>query len=65
MKEGKLTKGMQDVKNVSFAEGLRRIAGSGLFDKLSDQEKVQFERARFAEEESKKRSFVLGRQIDR
>ena len=48
--------------NVSFAEGLRHIAGSGLFDKLSDQEKAQFERARFAEEDSKKRSFVLGNQ---
>lgn len=64
MKERRLAKGMQDVKDVSFAEGLRRIAGSVLFDKLSDQEKAQFERARFAEEESKKRSFVLGRQID-
>jgi hypothetical protein len=64
MEERKLADGNQGVTNVSFAEGLRRIAGSELIGKVTDQERAQFERARFAEEESKTRSFVLGKQID-
>jgi len=64
MKERKLTKDDQGVNKVSFAEGLRRIASGGISGKFTEQEKVLFERAKCAEEESKKRSFVLGRQLD-
>ena len=63
MKKGKLTGGEQSVNKVSFAEGLRQIKRKELVGDLSDQEKARFERERFAEEEAKKRCFVLGRQI--
>ena len=64
MRERKLAVRGEDVKEVSFAEGLKKIAGRKLIGKLSDEEKAQFERNRFAEEESKRKSFVLGKQFN-
>lgn len=63
MAERKLSGGARDVKEVSFADGLRRIIGKSQIS-FSNQEKSQFEREKYAEEEAKKKSFVLGRQIE-
>jgi len=64
MEERKRAGSGQTVKEVSFAEGLRRVASCGVIGKLTDQERAKFERVRFAEEKSKEVSFVLGRQIE-
>lgn len=65
MKGRRMANGDHNVKNVSFAEGLRQVAMSGgMAGKLTDREKAKFERARLAEEESKRSSFTLGIQLD-
>jgi len=61
----KVAKQVQEKKKVSFAEGLRQIAGDNLIGKLSEAEKAHFERVRSAQEQAKKISFVLGEQINR
>ena len=55
----------QKKKEVSIIEGLTRILEKKPIGKLTDQEKVQFDKARFAEEQAKKTSFILGGCINR
>jgi hypothetical protein len=50
----------EESKEASIVEGWARISSEYKFGKLSEQEKAQFERAQFAEEQAKKKSFVLG-----
>lgn len=52
-------------KKKSNAEGLIRIFKKNLIGKLTEQEKAQFDRARFADEQAKKNSFILGGHINR
>ncbi|MBA4385348.1 MAG: hypothetical protein C0410_11480 [Anaerolinea sp.] len=51
------------VNKVSFAEGLRRISQEGIAGGFTEREKEWFEKIENAEEKSKQRRLVLGRQI--
>ncbi|MDD5171002.1 MAG: hypothetical protein PHN75_19450 [Syntrophales bacterium] len=64
MEERKLVGSVQTVKEVSFADGLRRVASSGVIGRLSEPERAKFESVRVAEERSKEAGFVLGRQLE-
>lgn len=44
----------------SLVEALSKLPHSEIWFKLTAQEKAEFEKARFAEEQSKKAGFVLG-----
>ncbi len=50
----------QSSKKISIIEGVKKLKHEDLIVKLTEQERIQFERARFAEEMTKKTSFVLG-----
>ncbi len=52
------------VNKVSFAEGLRRISREGIAGRFTEREKEWFEKIKIAEEKSKQRDLVLGRQLD-
>ncbi|MDP3260343.1 MAG: hypothetical protein Q8M34_07135 [Thermodesulfovibrionales bacterium] len=49
----------------SIVEGWNAVIKKYHAGKLNEQEKAQFDRARFSEEQAKKNSFVLGGQINR
>ena len=49
----------------SIVDGWTRLAKQKPIGKLNEQEKTQFDKARFAEEQVKSSTFVLGGQINR
>ncbi len=49
----------------SIVEGWNAVIKKYPIEKLNEQEKAQFDRARFSEEQAKKKSFILGGQINR
>jgi hypothetical protein len=59
MKKGKSAKTNVSAEH-NIVEALSRISTSTKWFKLTAQEKSEFEKARFAEEQSKKAGFVLG-----
>lgn len=63
MAERKLIERLEGNEKISFAESLRLIVNESQFN-FSDQERVQFEREKYAEQEAKKQYFVLGRQVE-
>ena len=50
-------------KEESIVEGWLRVSKDYRFGGLTEQEKAQFEKARFAEEQAKKTHFILGEPI--
>lgn len=52
-------------KELPIVAGWNTILKKYNAGKLNEQEKAQFDRARFSEEQAKKNSFVLGGQINR
>lgn len=49
----------------SIVEGWKRISQEYRAGELNEQEKAQFEKARFADEQTQRKSFTLGGQINR
>jgi hypothetical protein len=58
---------MKDTKGDEsrIVEGWERISQEYRAGELNEQEKAQFEKARFADEQTQRRSFTLGGQINR
>jgi len=64
MSEDKSALGNEKEKEVSIIEGWAHIS-EYRFNGLSEQEKAQFDKAQFAEEQAEKTNFVLGEPIKR